>query len=248
MDPTKDTQEVNTGLTEEDLVKGLNRLDEFVASNDAGSRKEQLLQKALTEELEEDERGELFQLMGGAEAPEGTRSEEIVKSMGENETMQQAFEVSDFLREQHEELTKSLTALADYQERSEARQHEFNMVLAKTVSDTGKLIKAMSERLGVIERQPARAPKSVRTRQDQVLKKSFEDGAAGEPAGDAGERLTKAKILKGLDGMMQKSMGSGQDGLADCGEDISVAVATFEQTSQISPRMLAEVKQHLSAQ
>ena len=73
MDPTKDTQEVNTGLTEEDLVKGLNRLDEFVASNDAGSRKEHLLQKALTEELEEDERGELFQLMGGAEAPEGAR-------------------------------------------------------------------------------------------------------------------------------------------------------------------------------
>ncbi len=236
----------DTGLTEEDLVKGLDRLDEFVSSNDAGTRKEELLTKAMSEELDETERGELFQLMGGAEAGEESRSDEIVKSMSDNENMQKAFEVSDFLREQHEELTKSLSTLADYQESSEARQHEFNLALARTVSDTGKLVKAMSERLGVIARQPSREPKSIRTPKDQVLHKSFEDGQGGEPAGDSPQNLSRGSILKGLEGMMVKSMGAGRDGLSDCGEDISLSVATFEQTSQISKPMLEEVRQHMS--
>lgn len=246
MDPKDRNNEVDTGLSEEDLVKGLNRLDEFVTSNDAGSRKEQLLSKAMSEELDDTERGELFQLMGGADVDDEGRGEEIVKSFSDNDNMQQAFEVSDFLREQHDELTKSLALLADYQERAEQRQHEFNIALARTVSDTGKLVKAMSERLGVIERQPAREPKSVRTRQDQVLRKSFEDGQPQEPAGDGEKRLSRGSILKGLEGLMVKSMGNGNDGLADCGEDISVAVATFEQTSQISKPLLAEVRDHLS--
>lgn len=241
--------EVDTGLSEEDLVKGLNRLDEFVASNDSSTRKEQLLQKAMGEELDETERGELFQLMGGAANDEESRSEEIVKSMGDNDTLQQAFEVSDFLREQHEELTKSLVVLADHQERDGARQHEFNLALARTVSDTGKLVKSMSERLGIIAAQPARGPKSVRTTRDQVLQKSFPDGQDREPAGDAGnDQLSRGKILKGMEGLMVKSMGAGQDGLADCGEDISIAVATFEQTSQISKPMLEEIRNHLSGQ
>jgi hypothetical protein len=245
MDPKKDQNEVDTGLTEEDLVKGLNRLDEFVATNDATNRKDELLQKAMKEELSEDERGELFTLMGGGTEDNESRSEEITKSLSENETMQNAFEVSDFLREQHEELTKSLTALADYQERSENRQHEFNLALAKTVSDTGKLVKAMSHRLGVIENQPVRSPKSIRTRQDQVLQKSFADGSTS----DGGEeKLTRRKILRGFEGIMEKSMGRAEPGLARCGEDISIAVATFEQTSQISKPMLAEIRDYLSGQ
>lgn len=246
-------QEVDTGLNEEDLVKGLNKLDEFVASHDETSRKEQLLQKALADNLEETERGELFQLMGGStgDGDDTPRSEEIIKSLSDNETLQKAFEVSDFLREQHDELAKSLGTLASYQEHAEARQHEFNLVLAKTVSDSGKLIKAMSERLGVIAKQPARGPKSIRTPKDQVLHKSFGEGGdapagAGDGGGGDGDQLNRGKILKGLDGMMQKSMGNDEPGLADCGEDISIAVATFEQTSQISKSMLAEVREHLS--
>jgi hypothetical protein len=245
MDPKDMDQGTDTGLNEEDLVKALDRLDEYVQSNDGGSRKEELLQKAMTEELAEGERDELFDLMGGEDARE-SRGEEIVKSFKENEDFQKAFEVSDFLREQHEELTKSLSTLADYQARNESRQHEFNLALARTVSDTGKLVKAMSERLGVIERQPARTPKSVRTPRDQVLQKSFQDGSDSDSGGN-GVQLNRKAILKGLEGLMVKSMGEGRDGLSESNEDISVAVATFEQTNQISKPMLAEVRQHLAA-
>lgn len=241
-----ENQATDTGLKEEDLVKALDQLDEFVSSNDSVSRKEQLLHKAMNEELGDDERGELFGLMGGTPAPE-SRGDEIVKSFQENEDFQKAFEVSDFLREQHEELTKSLSTLADYQERSEARQHEFNLALARTVSDTGKLVKAMSERLGVIERQPAREPKAIRTRPEQVMQKSFQDGSASDSGKAPGPALNRRSILKGLEGMMVKSMGEGRDGLSECNEDISIAVATFEQTNQISKPMLEEVKQHLAA-
>lgn len=240
-------QETDTGLNEEDLVKALDQLDEYVSSNDSGSRKEDLLNKAMSEELGTEERDELFNLMGGETAASESRSDEIVKSFQENEDFQKAFEVSDFLREQHEELTKSLGTLADYQERSESRQHEFNLALARTVSDTGKLVKAMSERLGVIERQPTRGPKAVRTRQDQVMQKSFQDGSQEEPMGQTGPKVNRRSILKGLEGMMAKSMKDGQDGLAECGEDISVAVATFEQMNQISKPLLDEVKEHLAA-
>lgn len=245
MDPTKKDQGTDTGLKEEDLVKALDQLDEYVSSNDGVSRKEELLQKAMGEELGDEEREELFGLMGGAPAPD-SRGEEIVKSFGENEDFQKAFEVSDFLREQHEELTKSLSTLADYQERSEQRQHEFNLALARTVSDTGKLVKAMSERLGVIERQPARAPKAVRTKPEQVLQKSFQDGSPSDSGKAPGPQMNRQSILKGLESLMVKSMGEGRDGLSECNEDISVAVATFEQTNQISKPMLEEVKQHLA--
>lgn len=237
-----------TGLTEEDLNKGLGRLDDFIASHDDVSRKEQLLQKALGEDLDDDERTELFQIMGGGggDADAGSRADEIVKSFSDNDQMQKALDVSEFLAEQHEALTKSLSTLAEYQERSETRQHDFNIVLARTVSDSGKLIKAMSERLGVIERQPARPPKS-RIRKDQVLEKSFDDGG-GEGGGDGGgKQLNRAKILTGLNDLMVKSMEGGvEPGLAACGEDLSVAVATFEQLSQISEPMLEEVRQHIS--
>lgn len=234
-----------TGLKEEDLVKALDQLDDYVSSHDGMTRKEQLLQKAMSEELEDGEREELFGLMGGSSGEE-SRGEEIVKSFQENEDFQKAFEVSDFLREQHDELTKSLATLADYQERAEGRQHEFNLALARTVSDTGKLVKAMSERLGVIERQPAREPKAIRTRQDQVLQKSFQGGGSSDN-GQGGPQINRRMILKGLNEMMVKSMSEGRDGLSECNEDISVAVATFEQMNQISKPMLDEVRQHLGA-
>ena len=60
---------------------------------------------------------------------------------------------------------KALAEVADRLEKSDQRQHEFNLVQARAIVQMGSLVKAMSERLGVIESQPARQPKSrgVRT-------------------------------------------------------------------------------------
>ena len=231
-------------LSGEDLEKSLGRLGEFAQSNDAETRKNALLQKAMEGELEKSERDELFGLMGGSSFEGGgdSHAETITKSMDDNDTLQKALDVSDYLREQHEELCKSLGQLAEYQEQAESRQHEFNLILAKAVSDTGTLVKAMSERLGVIAAQPARAPKSRGVPQSQPLQKSF--------AGQApdGEQLSKSMVLDTLDSMHVESMEKGMDGRTPAGESILNAIAKYENTNMLSKSMLAEVKAHRQRQ
>lgn len=227
-------------LSADDLEKSLDKLSEFAQSNDGESRKNSLLQKAMEGELEKSEREELFGLMGGAtteETPE-SHSETIAKSMNENETLQKALDVSDYLREQHDELCKSLGHLAEYQEQSEARQHEFNLILAKAVSDTGQLVKAMSTKLGVIASQPVRGPKSKMGPQAQPLQKSF----GGQPP--EGEQLSKSLVLDALDEMHQESLEKGMDGRTVRGESILNAIAKYENTNMLSKSMLAEVQAH----
>lgn len=221
-------------LSSEDLEKSLDRLGEFAESNDAVARKNVLLQKAMEGDLEKSEREELFGLMGGASEESGeSHSETITKSMGENETLQKALDVSDYLREQHDELCKSLGHLADYQEQSESRQHEFNLVLAKAVSDTGKLVKAMSTKLGIIASQPAREPKSRGT---QPLQKSF---AGQNPESD---QLSKGMVLDALDALHQESLEKGMDGRTNGGESILNAIAKYEHSNMLSKSMLTEVQ------
>lgn len=225
-------------LSGEDLEKSLGRLGEFAQTNDAESRKSALLQKAMEGDLEKSERDELFGLMGGqGDEPGVTHADTITKSMEENDTLQKALDVSDYLREQHEELCKSLTQLAEYQEQAESRQHEFNLILAKAISDTGTLVKAMSERLGVIAQQPARAPKSkLGPQQAQPLQKSFA-GQAPE-----GEQLSKSMVLDTLDAMHVESMEKGMDGRTARGESILNAIAKYENSNMLSKSMLAEVQ------
>lgn len=224
-------------LSAEDLEKSLDKLGEFAQSNDGESRKNVLLQKAMTDELEKSEREELFGLMGGAaEEPQESHADTINKSMSENETLQKALDVSDYLREQHEELCKSLGQLADYQEQSEARQHEFNLILAKAVSDTGQLVKAMSSKLGIIASQPARPPKS--RPQSEPLQKSF-GGQAPE-----GEQLSKSIVLDTLDAMHQESLEKGMDGRTSGGENILNAIAKYENSNMLSKSMLAEIQSY----
>lgn len=223
-------------LSPEELEKSLDKLNEFAQSEDGQTRKTDLLQKAMEGELEEPERMELFGLMGGnVETPE-THSDAITKSMGENETLQKALDVSDYLREQHDELCKSLGQLAEYQEQAESRQHEFNLILAKAVSDTGQLVKAMSSKLGVIASQPARGPKSKMGPQTQPLQKSFGD----QPP--EGEQLSKSLVLDALDAIHQDSLEKGMDGRTSGGENILNAIAKYEQSNMLSKSMLAEVQ------
>jgi hypothetical protein len=190
-------------------------------------------------DLEKSERDELFGLMGGATTEEPKPAEPITKSMLENETLQKALDVSDYLREQHEELCKSLGMLSDYQEQSESRQHEFNLILAKAVSDTGQLVKAMSARLGVIAAQPARGPKSKGV---EPLQKSF----GGQPP--EGEQLSKGMVLDALDALHVESMEKGMDGRTSGGESILNAIAKYENTNMLSKSMLAEVQAYRRSQ
>ena len=228
--------EKSMDLTSDDLEKSLASLQTLTKSDDKASRKDELLEKAKAGKLSDDEREELFKALGSKEE---TKAEEdkLSKGFDENETLQKAYDVSDYLAEQHKELCKSLDSVGGMMEQSDKRQHEFNLVLAKAVADTGNLVKGIAEKLEVISKQPARAPKSQGA---QPMQKSF----AGAQA--SGEQLSRNQVLSGLDILMEKSMNSGGNGVIE-GEDIALATAKYEQTHQISRSMLGRVKEVLSA-
>ena len=236
------------GVTTEDLEKSLEQLEEMATQNDTPSRKEALLAKASAGELEKSERDELFEILGGSSVePETETATDLVKGLETNEPLQKALDVSDFLKEQHDELVKSLRAVGDTIEASDNRRHEFNLVMAKAIHDIGYLVKSMAEGFEDMMSQPARGPKSRGT--PRVLAKSFggQTPPGGQPNNDApgggGEYLSKGEILAALQGMSHESMSKGMGGRAGCGEDLMMSVAKYEQTNRISPQLYKEVAQ-----
>ncbi len=237
--------EKSDDLSGDDLQKSLNALEDMVNEGDSVSRKDQLLAMAHAGELEKSERDELFDILGGGAGDTtgaGDVGETLAKSLSENPTIDQALDVSDYLREQHGELVKSLYAVGEEIQKSESREHERFLVTAKAISDIGHLVKGMSERLGVIETQPAHAPKSLGIRQDRdVLNKGF----GGTPPAE--EQLTKSSVLNALDAMNEESFEKGMEGRIATGEDITLAVAHFEQTNGLNPRMHAAIIEHIQS-
>jgi hypothetical protein len=233
-DSEEEDMEESTDLSEDDLEKSLDRLQQLVDAEDPTSRKQFLLEKAQRETLEKSEQKELFDLLGQGEAEKESFGEEVTKGLDENNTLQKALDVSDFLQEQHAELVKSLGMLAEYQEKSDARQHAFNLILAKAVADEGRLIKGIAERLSVIEEQPAREPKSKGVR---PLEKSF---AGSQPPA---EQLGKSETLNALMGMLEESMQKGGDGVTEDGIDLAKAVTKCELFGTVEPRLAAKIRE-----
>jgi hypothetical protein len=237
----EEEEEGEKSLTGSDLARSLDRLEQFAKSGDLPSRKDMLLGKASAGKLSKSERDELFNVLGGQDTVTDTDNEpaeNIIKSMSENEGLQKALDVSDYLQEHHTELVKSLRRVGDEIQKSDHRRHEFNLLQAKALVDMGNMVKALSETVSVMSGQPARAPKSagIVTKPSQVLQKSF----AGRPP--AGDELTKSQVMDGLDALMEDSMAKGMDGMLSSGEDIAIAVSKYEQTNMISPRVLEAVK------
>lgn len=227
-------------LTDADLKKSIAKLEAHVQTSDAPTRKASLLAKAQKGELSKSDRDELFGLLGGAaETPKDTLAKSVTEGLQQNDTLQKALDVSDFLSEQHAELNKSLTKVCDAIDKSDARNHELSLLMAKAIVDTGKLVKAVSERLGVIEAQPARGPKSLGTGQSasgRVIEKSFGGQAP------AGEELSKSQIMDGMETMVMKGGTRFRTG-----EDIATALSRYEQFNQISKGALDEVSGFLKS-
>jgi hypothetical protein len=227
-------------LSREDLEKSLSRLNELATEDDPAARKEVLLKKALIEELSKGEQEELHQILGGVTEPTSSRlSDDVRKGFGENETLQKALDVSDYLQENNNELLKSLDTLSKAIEASDSRQHEFNLVLAKAVSDIGRATMAMSSRLGVIEAQPARAPKS------RGIHAPLEKGFQGSDRAPDG--LSKSEILDALEEMAEDSINKGLGGVMEDGGDIALAISKYEQFNMISPSLLKTVQGHIQS-
>ncbi len=228
------------GISEDDLEKSLKDL-EGMGKSDSKSRKEILLEKAQTTELEKSEKEELMQLMGmgaaAVEEPEPSLAEDVTKGLKENEELNKALDVSDFLREHNNELVKSLEAVCERLEKSDNRQSDFNMLLAKSVAKIGRLAQDIDTRLSALEGKPAHAPKSQGA---AALNKSF----AGNPP--AGDQLSKSQIQETVNQMFRESCDKGNNGFWNS-IDLGVAASRYEQFNEISPQLMAEVKQRNAA-
>lgn len=226
-------------LNEDDLEKSLELLENFVEDGDKPTRKQVLLEKAQKDSLDKSEAKELYDLLGD-DSPqvEDTFTDEIVKAMEPTDEMQKALDVSDFLSEVHEENKRVTGILAERIEKSDTRQHEYNLVLAKAVAEVGKLTKGISDRLGVIEGQPARKPKS----QIKALEKGF---ANTDPNAQA-QTLSKSEILDTMSSMIEESCEKGMDGVVD-NINMITAAAKYEQLGQIHPTVLGMIQKKRSA-
>lgn len=237
----KAKKSMDSGLTEDDLSKTLDELEDLVKAEDPQERRKQLLQKAQEGDLTADENEELLKSLRGGDAvadADPSITESLTKGFSENSELQEQLDVSPYLEEQHAELVKSLVSLGEVIEQSDRRQHGFNLLLAKATHQTGTLLKAMSERLGVIEAQPARAPKSRGIRQNQgALEKSFGDTQGGAPR-EGSAQMSKDEALDTMTEMMKS-----HNGTAPCGEDINLATAKYEQTGQMSKGMRDDIIQ-----
>lgn len=225
-------------LSEDDLEKSIAKLEEYFEKGDAPSRKQTLLEKAQVTELSKSEQDELHQILGGGNSePEETLSDIVEKSMEPGEDLQKALDVSEYLSETHEESVRVNRMLADTIEKSDSRQHEYNMVLAKAMARIGNLVKSLDEKFDTISEQPARRPKS---QVGKPLQKSF----AGAPP--AGEQLSKSEISDTLETLFMKSCDMGQGGAMD-GIDLLAETAKFETTNRLNPAVMAMVMRERSA-
>lgn len=235
-DTSKSKKKVKKSLDEGDLRKSLAALSRFVQSNDTESRKDNLLSKAQEGELSKSERSELFGLLGGETEEAPSLGDHMTKSFQENDNLQKALDVSDFLADQHSELVKSLGTLGDALEAVDNRQSEFNILLAKSLATVGSVVEGMASRLGVIENQPARAPKS----RGVAMEKSFAGGAP------EGEQLSRGQVLDAMTRMNEQSILEGRNGLTkSSSEDLTKAVAKYEQTGELSKSMVGEIRQFI---
>jgi hypothetical protein len=243
-DDDDDEESEKSDLSEDELRKSVEQLEELVAT---GDRKGELLAKAQSGELEGEERDELYRLLGGGDDDDGFAAE-ITKSLQpeSDEGLAKALDISDYLNAQHRGLVESMETVGELIEKGETRQHEFNLVLAKGLIDQSKLvlethslIKGISQRLGIIEQQPARPPKSQLTKSDVARRE-----IAGQPEGGGGQgdQITKSEVANVLSGWIEQGRKT-----SGTGESLLHASSKFEQFNTLSPALAAEVKQALEA-
>lgn len=220
----------DSDLTEEELIKGLNVLELF--SGSAGSsRKNSLLRKALTEDLDSDEKQELFSFIGGS-IGESSEEETISKGMNSNKAIQDSLDVSEFLSAQHTELVKALDSVESRIGILNAQQNEFNLLLAKGITSIGKCVQNILNSIDNIEGAPISAPKATNPK---ALAKSF-SGTSSEENGAA--PLTKSSAAKTLLGIVESRLSKGLPTITEDGIDLINEVALIESSGRIHPNTL----------
>ena len=228
-------------LTPDDLQKSLDRLSAFATEDDGVTRKEELLAKAQQTDLDDEERDELFKALGGS-APAQPEPAGITSGFVENETLREALDVSDFLAETQSELVKSLEILGTQAGERDQRQHQYNLLTARVLTNIGGLVKSMHEAVVSLGGEVVQAPRSKGANAPATLEKSF----GGEPP--AGDQLSRSDMAEGLQSLYRDRMEKSSTSKLDNGIDLLVEVSKFESSGMMHPLVEDLVKSHINTQ
>jgi hypothetical protein len=229
-------------VTEEELRKSMDKLENIVSTTPEG-RKAALFEKGGKDGLTPEENIELMKLLGGETLGKSLK-DGIAATLNPSDQLEKSLDVSPFIEHLNEKLTKSMLDVGEHIDKSDRRNQEQIVVLAKGLLDLGKvaqeglaLSKAIVERLGGVMRQPARGPKAAgaggQPGQVVPLDKSF----GGQP--HQGEQLSKSEVEGLISEMLQESLSKGQDGRSAAGFDIAVEGSQYEQFNQFSSNAFA---------
>ena len=137
--------------------------------------------------------------------------ESFTDNFDDDETIEKAIEVSDFLKALVEESSTSITAIGREVSRLKKSQDEFDSKHVEALKQFGEAIKglgtkmdekftAIEKRLETIEQTPITKAKSVT--KAVVLEKSF----AGQPAASEFDQLPKRQVIP----LLEKAVGDGK--------------------------------------
>lgn len=228
-------------IAAEDLEKSMAKIEAMAAGATPAARKQALLKKALESDLSAEEKTELSSLIKGDKpAGEGADLAKALTPEGDG-ALNKALDVSDALGELVDKLSKALGEVGDRVSKSAEHQGEFNLVLAKALLDSSRLVlqnnalvKGLSDEVASYSAQPAHGRRTA-AGPSQVVEKSHGGGAAAE------DQVTKAEIQFWLGKMTDEHAEKGGNFLAPCGEDLTKAVAKLEATGDVSPALIKDV-------
>lgn len=196
-------------------------------------------------EMEEHESEEHEEEESEAEEKKEHKKMKAKKSFAElPEEVQTKIEVSDFLKSLVDHNVDGLTKLASYVAKSdsanETRFTELTEVvegLAKSQAKIGIVLKAMCEKLNIIENSPAQVTKSDIVSKSQKAERSFNSGLETE----AGEEPVFKSVSN--DPIIAKSqISNALCELVIKGEATDMDVINFESAGFISPELVSKLK------
>lgn len=225
---------------EDDLIKSLDALAATASAVESGVslRQTQLAARAAAgDALSKSERSELAQYLTGEDNTVDVLGKSYADDFASDPAVAQGMEISDFLEAQTSILAKSLDDIhADV--RSSAREQEaFNAILAKSVSNLGRVVAAMAKEnadlRSLVKGGVDARPMPAKGRTSRVGQSFGEAMAKSETSIPASSPVNDNVILDTLETLIKSTEATGSYGIVN-GVDLSHELVKFEATGIIS--------------
>ena len=215
-------------MDENTLNQGLAALAAAAEAGNPVARQKVLFEKAQNGSITSEENDELVKSLGGG----GALANDVIAPI-QTDSIQKSLDVSEYLREHHMGLEKSLSVLCDRIEKSESMDQGFRVALAQTLTAQGELIKGLSDQVAVLSGQPAGPVKSRGVVGQSAASATVEKSMGGNPASN---KLAKSQVLD-----IMEEISEGNGGFSKSGENMAVAIAKYEGGTEITKSLAQEV-------